>query len=181
MGFKLYHEVSDFGPASWTVEQRMVAVVIALDANDQTRKSQISQGKLLCKTGLSVAGLKRALQKLAESGYDFRVAVKDDKNGNPVYAYRGHATDYLVPKVKKGAHPPRTFTDAETPLKGLTHEPPTTKELTSLPAESAIPHTRCESCGYSWFGTLRLQDDVKVCGYCFKGNRDLPRVGSMAS
>lgn len=158
MGHKCYHEVTDNAPMSWTIEQRFVAAVIALDANDKTRKSQISLDRLLRKTGLSPAGLRRALAGLAASGYDFRVAVAMDKRGKRVYAYRGHAMDYMVPNLEKGAHPPRTFTEPETPLKVPMHGHPTTKELTRAPL--------CGQCGFEWFGTLVTRNKLQVCGYC---------------
>ena len=148
MGHKLYHEVTDHAPGSWTTGMRLVAAVISLDGNDQTRKSQISQEKLLRKTGLSLAGLKKVLHALAQCGYDFRVSVGTDKRGNPVYTYPHHAMDYAVPSMEKrgdhsspilqdnGATIPNPIISPETPsetlktpIMGLLWEPPTTKEL----------------------------------------------------
>lgn len=85
--------------ASWTTEMRLVAYIIAWDADDETRTSQISQEDLANQSGLTLHGIKRALRKLAESGFEFRVKLGEDKNGNPVYTYPGRPMTYKIPEV----------------------------------------------------------------------------------
>lgn len=97
MGYLLYREIRDYAPADWTAGERLVALMIADDASDTTRASWI-RNELLChRTGLRPSGVKAALQKLAGRGYEMRVSHGKDALGRPMYAVRGHRTEYLVP------------------------------------------------------------------------------------
>lgn len=82
----------------WTTEMRLVAYIIAWDADDSTRQSQISQEDMMNQSGLTVRGLGRALQKLADGGHEFRVPIGTDKHGNAVYTYPGKPMIYRVPR-----------------------------------------------------------------------------------
>ncbi|WP_141576170.1 hypothetical protein [Actinomadura sp. WMMA1423] len=54
----------------------------------------------LCQVAkVSPQGLKKILQRLAERGLDVRVVWKRDKNGDPVYAAKGHAMDFRLPEL----------------------------------------------------------------------------------
>lgn len=100
MGYLLYREVRDNAPAGWTANERLVAWAIADDANDETRKSWIKVPKLMEQTGFrSERGLRMVLQKLADSGYEFRVPICKDKQGRPVFAVKGRSLDFLVPRM----------------------------------------------------------------------------------
>lgn len=76
---------------------RLVALMIADSANDKTRSSWIENPVLCRRTGLQRTGVKTALQKLGEAGYEMRVSHGLDAIGRPVYAVYNKATDYLVP------------------------------------------------------------------------------------
>jgi hypothetical protein len=97
VGYKLYREVRDFAPASWTPAERAVAWVIADHAGEATRISLIELPLLCHRTGLSPRGIRAALQGLREHGYEFRRPFGNDRNGNPVYAARSHRPEYQVP------------------------------------------------------------------------------------
>jgi hypothetical protein len=99
VGYKLYREVRDFAPADWTVSERLVAWVIADDARDETRQSFIESALLCARTGLSERGLRGALQRLSERGYEFRVSHGKGSDGREVYAARNHPPDYQVPLI----------------------------------------------------------------------------------
>jgi hypothetical protein len=99
VGYKLYREIRDIMPADWTPAERLVAGIIADDANELTRISYIDRRLLCHRAGLTAAGLKRVLQRLASRGYEFRISAGPGRDGRPVYSARGHATDYLVPDV----------------------------------------------------------------------------------
>lgn len=54
----------------------------------------------LCQiAGVGTEGLKKVLQRLAGRGLDVRVVWKYDRNGEPVYAAKGHAMDFRLPKL----------------------------------------------------------------------------------
>jgi hypothetical protein len=97
VGYELYREIRDYAPAAWSSGMRLVALMIADDANDDTRRSWISNALLCQRTGLQPTGVKTALQRLAAAGYEMRVAHGTDTLGRPVYAVTGHSVDYLVP------------------------------------------------------------------------------------
>jgi hypothetical protein len=100
MGFHLFYEVTYNAPQDWDQSMMHVAQVIAMDADEQTRRSRIRQEDLLSRTRMkSWSGIKQVFQRLDESGYPFRIALGKDKDGRVFYAARGHATDYYVPHM----------------------------------------------------------------------------------
>jgi hypothetical protein len=99
VGYQLYREILDYAPAAWSSGERLVALVIADDAGELTRRSWIANTLLCQRAGLSQTGVRSALQKLAGRGYEMRVSHGEDALGRPVYAVTGHAVDYLVPPV----------------------------------------------------------------------------------
>ena len=113
MGYELYREVRDGAPTDWTLAERLVALLIADNANDQTRRSWIPvagrqrKGRwvdgLTEQSGLTRAGVSKALQRLSARGFEFRIPISQGKDGRPVFAVRGHSLDFLVPPI-----PPRT-------------------------------------------------------------------------
>ena len=106
MGYPLYREVRDFAPRDWSSSELVVAWVIADDANDDTRISWIPLQLLCARTRLAASSVRAALAKLAGRGYEFRVIHGYDRTGRPVFATKGHAVDYLVPDIIKGARIP---------------------------------------------------------------------------
>lgn len=109
---------------------RLVAWVVADEANDRTRRTigyrlqgyerrngQWRDG--ICEqTGLCPRTVQQALRDLAAAGYELRVAIGKDSAGRPVYARRGHATDFTVPEL--AARPPVRGRDSatQTPVRG---------------------------------------------------------------
>lgn len=102
MGYLLYREVRDFHPRGWSKAEYLVALMIADDANDQSRRSWIPHELLAMRTDLGDRGLRAALQGLGDSGYEFRVIHGYGNDSRPVFASRGHAVDYVVPDLIKG-------------------------------------------------------------------------------
>jgi hypothetical protein len=103
VGFKLYREVRDFAPGDLTSGELVVALTIADDARDETRRSWISLPLLCARTRLKPSGVRSALGKLAARGLEFRVAHGYGGDGRPMFALKGHAVDYVVPDMLKGA------------------------------------------------------------------------------
>jgi hypothetical protein len=102
VGFKLYREVRDFAPADWSQSEFVVALMIADDASDTTRRSWIPLPLLCARTRLTERGLRAALHRLAAGGHEFRVSHGYGRDGRPVFAAKGHAVDYLIPDMLKG-------------------------------------------------------------------------------
>lgn len=103
VGYKLYREIRDFAPDDLTSGELAVALMIADDANDRTRRSWIPLPLLCQRARLKPSSVRAALAKLAARGYEFRVVHGYGKDGRPVFAAKGHATDYVVPDMLKGA------------------------------------------------------------------------------
>lgn len=107
MGIKLYVEVLDHAPAELTSNERLLLLVLAEKANDQTRKAVWpNPDRLLHRLGMSEDGLRKVCQKLAARGYEVRIPVGTNKAGSPVYAYKGRAVDYRVPVFPRRELPP---------------------------------------------------------------------------
>lgn len=106
MGYLLYREIRDRAPADWTHAERLVALMIADDANDDTRRSWIKMPELMARTGIKTeSGIRQALTRLGHRGYEFRVPITKDgmpvvgKDGRKVFAAKTHSLDYLVPAM----------------------------------------------------------------------------------
>lgn len=97
MGYRLYRHVLDHAPADLTSGERLLLLVIADDANDDTRLGRPGTDLLTHRTGMGARGLRSAFTRLAERGYELRVPITKDENGRPVYAVRGRRTTYRVP------------------------------------------------------------------------------------
>lgn len=64
----------------------------------------------LCRiTGLNRGGLKELLKRMAARGLEVRVVFRHDKNGEPVYACKGHSMDFRLPDLPASVQ----FGDAE--------------------------------------------------------------------
>ena len=103
MGYKLYREIRDMAPDDWSSGELVVALMIADDARDDTRSSWIPLPLLCQRTRLQPSSVRSALAKLAARGFEFRVIHGYGKDGRPVFAAKGHAVDYEVPDMVKGA------------------------------------------------------------------------------
>jgi len=121
VGYKLYREVRDYAPQDWSASELVVAWVIADDANDDTRVSWIQLPLLCSYSRLAPSSVRAALAKMGAGGYEFRIVHGYGKDGRPMFATKGHAVDYLVPDMLKGAsllapfpvdNPPRSRQDS---------------------------------------------------------------------
>jgi hypothetical protein len=86
--------------------QRAVVLVLADICNDRTRRQPLHMNvsERLCEElDITPGTLGNILSSLAAAGFEFRVAVGEDKWGRPMFARRGRAVDYQFPVV-----PPRT-------------------------------------------------------------------------
>lgn len=128
MGYRLYRHVLDHAPADLTSGERLVLLVIADDANDTTRTGWPGLDVLVHRTGLSDRGIRKALERLAERGYEVRVPLGKTDDGRPVFAARGRRTTYAVPvfptrEDAPESRYPSTAIDEETDKKGGTPVP----------------------------------------------------------
>jgi hypothetical protein len=105
VGYKLTREIRDFAPPDLTSGELVVALMIADDANDRSRRSWIPLPLLCARARLKPSSVRAALSKLAARGYEFRVIHGYGKDGRPMFAVRGHTTDFVVPDMLKGASP----------------------------------------------------------------------------
>lgn len=99
MGYKLYRQIRDFAPQDWTSGELVVAFIIADSANDGTRRSYLDNPELCRRSRMSDRGVRKALERLAERGFEFRIAKGKDKHGKEVYAVSGKRTEYMVPDI----------------------------------------------------------------------------------
>lgn len=152
VGYKLYREFLDFGPRKLPKAALAVALVIADDARDETRRSGIALELLCWRARLSERGVRDALQALAGTGYEFRIPVTYDKHGQPVFATKGHAVDYLVPDVFTGG--------------------------TSLPPSPGDNHAIGGTCLPPMASQRRQGPVPKAAGSGPKGGRDVPPLSS---
>lgn len=115
MGYRLYREIMNGAPPEWGRPERLVALVIADDADEKTRRSWMPiegcwrrgrwQDGICERTGLAPRSVRAALQRLDKRGYELRVPIGIGKDGRPVYAAKGQSTDFLVPPLPP--RPPR--------------------------------------------------------------------------
>src|SRR5258707_11328042 len=103
VGHDLYREVVNFAPDDLSPGELVVAWVIADDARDATRVSWISNAELCRRSRMKPSGVRAALGRRAARRFEFRAIHGYRKDGRPVFAAKGHAADYLVPDMLKGA------------------------------------------------------------------------------
>jgi hypothetical protein len=99
VGYRLYRQIRDFAPQNWTSGELVVAFIIADSANDGTRRSYLDNPELCRRARMSGNGVRKALQRLAERGFEFRISKGKDKNGKEVYAVSGRCVEYQVPDI----------------------------------------------------------------------------------
>ncbi|MEV0149716.1 MULTISPECIES: hypothetical protein [unclassified Nonomuraea] len=68
------------------------------DRRDDGTKITLTE-TLQMRTGLGARGLSESLQRLAARGVEVRVQIDTDSLGRPVFARRGHAVDYYLPRL----------------------------------------------------------------------------------
>ncbi|MFF0309784.1 hypothetical protein ACFYSC_20340 [Streptosporangium sp. NPDC004379] len=107
MGYALRRWLADRLPAGLSSGERLVALEIADQANEQTRRAY---GRGMLKTVVRRTGyadekqLGKVLGKLSANGIELRVPVRDkegrivvDSRGRTVYACKGHELNFYVP------------------------------------------------------------------------------------
>ena len=119
MGYTLHREVRAYlaDPRSFVDEkpvsdlERVLAMQIAIEAIDKTRNCRrydkhlgrwvptVTVDLLVEWTGKSEQMISVRLRSLARRGLEFRRVLRKDVNGTPMYAYRGHATEFCVPPL----------------------------------------------------------------------------------
>ncbi|MGH3669592.1 MAG: helix-turn-helix domain-containing protein, partial [Pseudonocardiaceae bacterium] len=107
VGIGLIVEVLDQAPAELTAQERLLLVVIAENANDDTRVGWPGMPKLTHRLGRGDSTVRKIVRQLAERGYDPRVPVGTDKNGKPIYAHKGQSAVYRVPDFRRDSTDPK--------------------------------------------------------------------------
>ncbi|MCW2897886.1 MAG: hypothetical protein JWO67_151 [Streptosporangiaceae bacterium] len=101
MGYVLRRWLADALPDDLSSGERLVALEIADQANDNSR---LAYGRDLLEIVAKRTGFAnpkqvgKVLTKLGARGLELRVAVGKDKNGRPVFAYEGHQVTYRIPQ-----------------------------------------------------------------------------------
>lgn len=99
VGYKLYRQIRDHAPQNWTSGELVIAFIIADSANEDTRRSYLEADELCRRARMSDRGVRKALEKLAERGFEFRVSRGKGKDGKEVYAVSGKRIEYQVPDI----------------------------------------------------------------------------------
>jgi hypothetical protein len=170
VGYRLYREVRDSAPAEWTASERLVAWALADDANDETRRSWIKIPELMKRTGFrSERGLRMVLQKLADSGYEFRMVLTRDKQGRPVFAVKGRSLDFQVPRM--GFTPPALVGGTDIPPNPIKEEhlfpvggtdvPPLSSQSSPQADQKKAPRRAAHSVLGDKSDTQPILDDVR--------------------
>lgn len=120
MSIRLVVEVFDHAPAELTASERLVLLVLAESARDETRTCWPTMELLVKRTGLgSDRSVRKALVRLAERGYEVRVPTGTDRRGRPTFAHTGHATVYRIPALQRGPHRAALMGEPQGPLQEL--------------------------------------------------------------
>lgn len=87
-----------------TQAERLVLLIIAERADKRTRRfwrhriDELTPTELIAsRVGVSADSLTKVLRRLAARGLEVRVPIGMNGKGQPVFAVRGRATDYVVP------------------------------------------------------------------------------------
>jgi hypothetical protein len=107
VGYELYRQIRDLAPQNWTSGELVVALMIADSAGEHTRRSYLDANELSRRARMSPRGVSKALEKLKEKGFEFRVSKGRDHTGKDIYAVSGKQVEYQVPDIfmqlEKGA------------------------------------------------------------------------------
>jgi hypothetical protein len=130
MGYELRRKLREALGPDITGLQRAVALEIADDAKEDTRRSWAALEDLARWTGAKDAVVVRnALKRLAAAGWEFRVPIGKGKDGRILYAVPGVRMTFIVPPFEGGA----TATS-----KG---EPPLPQGVATAHSEGATAHS----------------------------------------
>lgn len=129
MGYELRRQLREVLGQEVTGLQRAVALEIADDANETTRKSWAALDELARWTGAKDTSVVRnALKRLAAAGWEFRIPIGKGKDGRALYAVPGTRMTFLVPPFEGVAVAPPSDAEGEQGLPlggaGATPSPP---------------------------------------------------------
>lgn len=120
MGYELRRQLREVLGSDITGLQRAVALEIADDANERTRRSSVPLEKLTLWTGAKDTSVVRnALKRLATAGWEFRVPIGKGKDGRILYAVPGQRMTFCVPPFEGVATATPSGDKGE---RGLPHE-----------------------------------------------------------
>ncbi|MEV5347138.1 hypothetical protein [Streptomyces achromogenes] len=162
MGYKLRRQLREALGPDITGLQRAVALEIADDAHEQTRRSAVPLEKLVAWTGAKDASVVRnALKRLAASGWEFRVPIGKGKDGRTLYAVPGQRMTFLVPHFE-GVAIATSYEDKgeqELPHGGATATPRTPEGGAGAHSEGATAHSEGATATPSHFSpSFRMQE-----------------------
>ncbi|WP_066070084.1 hypothetical protein [Frankia sp. EI5c] len=109
MGYELYREVKDHAPADLHPTELLLLLIVADDANDQTRLSFAAREQLVRWMRMTTwDSVQKVLNRLAKRELEIRVPIGKDRSGRAVFARVGQKTTYRVPEFLSRAdnHPP---------------------------------------------------------------------------
>jgi hypothetical protein len=117
MGFELRRQLREALGPNVTGLQRAVALEIADDAREGSRRSYVSLEELARWTGAKDAVVVRnALKRLAAAGWEFRVPIGKGKDGRTLYAVPGTRMTFVVPPFEQEAPATPKGSKGEPPL-----------------------------------------------------------------
>lgn len=141
MGYHLRRQLREALGPSVTGLQRAVALEIADDANEDTRRSWVALEDLARWTGAKDAVVVRnALKRLAAAGWEFRTPIGKGKDGRTLYAVPGTRMTFVVPHFEEVV---TATSKGEPPLpQGVAGATPSRGEgVAGAPSEGAGAHS----------------------------------------
>lgn len=141
MGYELRRQLREALGPGVTGLQRAVALEIADDAKEDTRRSWAALEDLARWTGAKDAVVVRnALKRLAAAGWEFRVPIGKGKDGRTLYAVPGTRMTFVVPPFEEvvTATPKR---EPQLPQGGATATPQTPQGVATAHSEGATAHS----------------------------------------
>ncbi len=192
MGHELYRMIRDGAPSSWSPLMRLVAETIADDARDPSQGMPEDGGlpwsalpvvgcwrrgdwfdSLTERCGMSERAISRTLSDLAEAGYELREQIGTDKRGKPVFAHKGTALRFRVPRLA-----PRERLQSPPDLATSPQSPP---DLTQRPANSATPSPQVSSPSPQSDGFCRAVAEVEGSPVLASQGHSTPMAGRPAN
>ncbi|MFB7910238.1 hypothetical protein ACFC1T_27770 [Kitasatospora sp. NPDC056076] len=144
MGYELRRQLREALGPQVTGLQRAVALEIADDANEETRKSWAALEDLARWAGAKDTSVVRnALKRLAVAGWEFRIPIGKGKDGRALYAVPGVRMTFLVPPFEGVAVAPPFGGKGEhgLPLEGATATPSDPQGGAGAHSEGATAHS----------------------------------------
>jgi hypothetical protein len=144
VGYELRRQLREALGPQVTGLQRAVALEIADDANEETRKSWAALEDLARWTGAKDTSVVRnALKRLAVAGWEFRIPIGKGKDGRVLYAVPGQRMTFLVPPFEGVAVAPPSEAKGEQglPLEGATATPSAPQGGAGAHSEGATAHS----------------------------------------